>query len=192
MAPRRTRAKPVVFGSDYALDVTAAVDSAPSLPCPPSPPAAPLPPAVEARADSVSTFTPAQLAALSARQVTELLNRQARAVLGERRVATRTTLPFTGSLDNNPFVYALTQKVPSDICTPRNVFLQGGNGATVFRPWFWRLTMTRALNVYLCDYMCANPRGPPFPLQELKRQRRQHKNRGYQRNTRQRRAGENK
>jgi hypothetical protein len=185
MAPRRTRAKPVVFHNDYSLND---IDSV----APGKPKALPLPPAVEAKADTINVFTPLQLASLDSQQITELLNRQARAILGERTVTTETTLPFDGKLDNNPFVFALTQRVPANIYTPRNVYSYTPEGSVTFQPWFWRLAMTRALNVYLCDYMYANPHGPPFPLNDLKRLRRQHKNRGYQRNTRRRREAENK
>ena len=131
--------------------------------------------------------------ALSAAELTEIVNEGAVALLG-KQARSKATIPFTGNPRNNPYAAALMMPVPLSLYVPSNVWHRDEQGNAVFEPWLWRLGTTPAMNLFSRHYNTINSGGDAnspraFPLDEWNQQKRRVRNRGYKRNQRERALG---
>ena len=121
---------------------------------------------------------------LTAREVTDAMDQRARLLLNSPSALAPPSLEFPGSdVGTNEFVSSLCAPVPREMYTPANVFARLPDGSIEFAKWFWTFGGVIPLNIYVGYFNHFNP-GLPFPKDEYLRQRRQVKNRAYQRRSR--------
>lgn len=143
---------------------------------------------VQAFNKDVKVFAVNDVTKLTKQQLTDVINQDAEAVLGKGS-RSKTTIPFDGAIQNNPYALALTHRVPLNIYQPTNVFKRDAQGNVTFKPWLWRFGTTPAANKYIRNYNAVNCQGDPaadgaFPADEFNRQKRTARNRQYKRDQR--------